>query len=641
MSRTPWSDIVSRRWDWAERATQDFRSELDPWIRSRFDTRPRDFSAVLIGPTQVGKTTVLLELLDVDASFRDHLAQVLRAGRGIGMSSTAAPMRYRWSTDELWRLHYGSLHLELEDDDSFRTALEELRSDDGSPVSIDGVCEVSIPARYRGPRSASMAVLDLPGTHASDSAERALADDLIGRYVLAAHIVILVLPVHQLSKLDDDAPDLLPTRELRHWYLSPARFRVVLTYTFSTESMQQELASSNWDVSFARAVLIRELKNQYGPISTALNDDPGLEARLSQSLFPLEFGDSWEQLQQAKPTIHEQALPVRTAILDQFITSLADLDLQDSRYTSLAHAVVVVERQAAWDLARLQEERDQLARSIERSQVRLHRLSAALERAQGANDRVRAVASAADHMRQRTVRLETRGLLSGVKTENEFDSGQSARLQLAERSKRFDTAWARAWSTWSEDCSDESLRAFLLSSQPPSPARRTFLEATNCCGDCTNSWWPLFAPSPARCAERQRAGALAAISHLEESLQTSASAALLAYQELPDYVRVLRTARGLRRLSVLTDRTRRRIRHEEHQLQLVEARLRAAGQQAETDVRRARGLQDRMRAELASDLVKIGNRVKQADENEALGLTIGGIVALRGWYHVLEEARLQ
>lgn len=58
------SELWAGRWSWAAAAVDDVRRQLDPELRHLVGGGA-DVSVVLYGPTQVGKTTLLLRLLGV------------------------------------------------------------------------------------------------------------------------------------------------------------------------------------------------------------------------------------------------------------------------------------------------------------------------------------------------------------------------------------------------------------------------------------------------------------------------------------------------------------------------------------------------------------------------------------------------
>src|ERR1039457_6766631 len=101
------ADGVRDRWAWARRAQTELRDKLaglaDP------DGVADIAHVLLVGNTQVGKTTLLLWMLGVTQPQELKEAdRVLRAGQGEARSATSAPIRYCWSGDaDTWLLVHG------------------------------------------------------------------------------------------------------------------------------------------------------------------------------------------------------------------------------------------------------------------------------------------------------------------------------------------------------------------------------------------------------------------------------------------------------------------------------------------------------------------------------------------------------
>lgn len=59
---------------------------------------------VVFGKTQVGKTTLLMDLMGVSPAAMERVSTALRGGRAHGHSATATTMEYRRSEDQRWGL---------------------------------------------------------------------------------------------------------------------------------------------------------------------------------------------------------------------------------------------------------------------------------------------------------------------------------------------------------------------------------------------------------------------------------------------------------------------------------------------------------------------------------------------------------
>ena len=97
-----WQQLHARTREWAIEANDRWLAALSPDATG--PKRNPEAKVVLFGPTQVGKTTLLLTLLGIRDDAAEKVGTVLRGGRAHGQSSTALPMRYLRSRDDHWRL---------------------------------------------------------------------------------------------------------------------------------------------------------------------------------------------------------------------------------------------------------------------------------------------------------------------------------------------------------------------------------------------------------------------------------------------------------------------------------------------------------------------------------------------------------
>lgn len=336
MPSTVWSELYARRSDWALRAYRDFVATIHPTLRGDLERRDH-VTLVVFGPTQVGKTTLILTALGIHA---DHLADVtgvLRGGQGAGRSATVLATRYGKSADGCWRLgEKGGL--------SGNDMCEVLRSirdrmESGDDVGSN-VVDIRIPRHFfaEAERGLDVSIIDLPGTYAEKENEIRHVARLAEMYVPTADVVLLVTRADRLGALH---PAELQLECLKDWVAQPAKFRVVLTYTFSLASIQkwyQEEAKNG-------GVTVESLRDRlYSQLST--HELPLPEAG-SRCLFPVEFGDSWKELATEQADYFAGASGISKSLMDELVGGLASASNPYRRLAAAFDLNALVERKVS------------------------------------------------------------------------------------------------------------------------------------------------------------------------------------------------------------------------------------------------------------------------------------------------------
>ncbi|HCF1428106.1 TPA: dynamin family protein, partial [Pseudomonas aeruginosa] len=276
-----WFEKYSNRYRWAYDAYQRFIDEVDPSLAGDFK-RSSHVTVAVYGATQVGKTTLILDLLGVTGEALERASSVLRGDQRMGKSSTACAIRYGRSKDDYWYIGGDSGAL---DDDAARVQFSAIRTEleEGRAQSVD-VLSVRLPSKFfeqggGGALSLDLRILDIPGINAVNEAEQAQVARVAERYVATADLILLVGRADDLGFLH---PNKLKLAALGDWMLQPNRYRVVLSYTFSPASFKTWFGQDERTLQQVRAKLYQELgTHDYKPPKS-----------VEGMLYPLEFGDS-------------------------------------------------------------------------------------------------------------------------------------------------------------------------------------------------------------------------------------------------------------------------------------------------------------------------------------------------------------
>lgn len=283
-----WQGLHEQRQVWAHRAYSEFMDSLDARVRACFTDSGTEASVALFGRTQVGKTTLLLNLLGIDDQHLAQVSQVLRGGRSAGQSSTSTAMQYHRATDDHWYLKTTQQRSRISERPLVE-ALAQLRAHIESGAALpDDPVEIGIPQKYFAKHSLArpqVRILDLPGDNPKNAQEARHVQQIASRYLPAADLILIVGKLDDLSFLNPKAFNL---PGISDWRYTPRRFRVVTTFSFSLES-EKEWAKRQPELDAAR--VRSHVIEQIGTHGIELHSGTGL----TQLYFPLDFGESWQK----------------------------------------------------------------------------------------------------------------------------------------------------------------------------------------------------------------------------------------------------------------------------------------------------------------------------------------------------------
>lgn len=311
-----WHTLHIKQFDWAFEAYRRLISTLSKDVQEKllFQEGAPEPYVVIFGKTQVGKTTLLLDLMGIDPAQMHIVSEVLRGGREQGKSATATAMEYCSSIDARWGLTIQGKTTWVNTDQEMSHELGKLRKTmESGHLIVDSPCVVLIPQHYFGAASISaprVRILDLPGDNPANEEEQNHVYHMAKSYLPFADLILLIGRGDDLSFL---RPEAISLPRIEDWQAMPNRFRIVTTYSYTAQSIKEFLCENpNADKTMLRQRLIQEIE-RFGIIHEA--------ARLESLYFPLEFGTSWMSAQQNNPKLYNQISPIiaqlRGELLDQ------------------------------------------------------------------------------------------------------------------------------------------------------------------------------------------------------------------------------------------------------------------------------------------------------------------------------------
>ncbi|MCU1794330.1 dynamin family protein [Pectobacterium polaris] len=351
-----WLEKYGNRYRWAYGAYQRFINEMDPSLAGDFN-RSSHVTVAVYGATQVGKTTLILDLLGVTSEALERASSVLRGAQRMGKSSTACAIRYGRSRDDNWYIGDASYGLDAAaarlQFSAIRTELEE-----GRAQSVD-VLSVWLPSMFfeqggGNALSLDLRILDIPGINAINEAERVQVVRVAEKYVATADMILLVGRADDLGFLH---PTNLKLAALGDWMLQPNRYRVVLSYTFSPASFRNWFGQDNRTLEQVRAKLYQELAtHDYKPPKS-----------VEAMLYPLEFGDSLRSLG-AAPDYHQAAVTLIQQLRRELLASITESVSPYGRLASAFKMKTLIDARLEREQAHHDEQREMLESDLQNVQ---------------------------------------------------------------------------------------------------------------------------------------------------------------------------------------------------------------------------------------------------------------------------------
>lgn len=285
-------ELQKNRYKWADEARNDFLKRFQMYD---IEEGIPDSEAVVLsvyGPTQVGKTTLILNLLGVKKEAINELSTFLRGKRDLGKSATVTVMRYQISDTEEYVLTLpGESATVIHTSDMLEKSLAELREkvEQGQHNEIAPVL-LELPKSKFVQSNIMLELLDLPGIESADEREAGHVERCIKYWIPRSHVCLIVNSASDLTFLRD-----IELSHLKYWYEYPDSFYVVLTRAFSPDSVRKRLQRN--DILDAK-----QLKNYY---DRELTDILGFT---TETIYPIEIGHSLERLQSFEQELASKVL---------------------------------------------------------------------------------------------------------------------------------------------------------------------------------------------------------------------------------------------------------------------------------------------------------------------------------------------
>lgn len=309
-------DDLNRKW--INAAKEEHRKMLDP---DRFGYSIRDIGdkpyITVMGPTQGGKTTLILRLMGLDGSNFQTVYYAIRADRPEGSKSTPCPTVYKVSNDDNYEIRLKHKDVDPDVDNTVYTdstvckKLKELY-DNQSLFSCSSVLHISIPRKYvKIEEGIEPVMIDLPGFDGYGDTPEAV-NGMYEEWVTKANCVFLVVyaeHMYKLNELEEQCHNEFP-KVVQSWKAIKDRFKIVLTAYTKNQTEQKHWESESHELSFA--TLNQRIIDTLKDPNKGIRDCPEWlwNNDSSYSVFAFDYGESWFQLESTNKVLTKKMKPI-------------------------------------------------------------------------------------------------------------------------------------------------------------------------------------------------------------------------------------------------------------------------------------------------------------------------------------------
>lgn len=242
--------------------------------------------AIVYGFPQVGKTTLILNLMGIKKEYVQEVYDVLRAGIHRGNSSTSTSIFYCKSEKNTYGIMCKNLDEKSQvkycEKEELKERLKKVREDVEKNIKRVDILNIYIPASYFE-ENRVLDILDTPGVDSRNKKEERHLRDLMNRFLSVANVTMIVCNANEIQSLENKLNYLD-----KDWKYLNKEYIVVVTHSYSQASVSKYFSiyknkrKQSFD-EFIQDIYAEEIKKVLGKGT-------------KMEIFPIEVGDSLQRL---------------------------------------------------------------------------------------------------------------------------------------------------------------------------------------------------------------------------------------------------------------------------------------------------------------------------------------------------------
>lgn len=301
--------LLDRREEWQNNTISEMQEKLNSHPAGKYVVADYKKSLVVVyGNSQIGKTSLILNMLGIKSESRAKVYSVLRANQEYGDSSTVTAIIYMMSPTDSYGMSYSDKknnEIDFCSESEMIKNLAQLRKNIENGVGRDSILYIFIPRIYfleEVLEKDSFSIMDLPGINSRNELERNHVESVVSRYMSMATVKVIVTKGDSIQDLVS-----LEVPEGVDWSAFPNKYFVVVTMAFSQSSVKNyfDIEKSKRDTSF-----IEYVKDAYKDIPLIVNSS-------DIEWYPIDVGESFQNLLQTYKDDEKEIVDTQVYFMNQ------------------------------------------------------------------------------------------------------------------------------------------------------------------------------------------------------------------------------------------------------------------------------------------------------------------------------------
>ncbi|OOM78812.1 hypothetical protein [Clostridium sp. BL-8] len=307
-----WDKLYERKLNWAYKGREDFYKTIkDKDIMEVYKNSDQEINVCVYGRSQVGKTTLILKLIGIKEEYIQKVGDILRGGRPKGNSATIVATIYSMSNDNYFYYQETGGNVLRYTEEEIIKQLAELREKAYIGVAALDRVKISIPKKFFEEKieERNINIIDLPGIESADEREYNHVAKIVKKFVPISNMIILIERADQVAYLGK-----LKLPGIDYWYEEMERFKLVLTRSVSNRSTQKEL----------REIIDIDKEKYVRLFESDICKDANMIELKNNIVFPLEYGESWDELKKSDKDLTTKIIPILDELYDQLLQDIVE-----------------------------------------------------------------------------------------------------------------------------------------------------------------------------------------------------------------------------------------------------------------------------------------------------------------------------